>query len=120
MQKRTLVIGASENPDRYSNKAIKKLNANNHPVIAIGLKEGEVDGIKIKKELGSEQDVHTVTMYVGPKNQSSYFNIIAELKPARIILNPGTENSEIEEMAKANNIEVIHGCTLVMLSTNQY
>ena len=120
MQKRTLVIGASENPERYSNKAIKKLNEKKHPVVALGLRKGEVDGVEIITELGSVEDIHTVTMYVGPKNQPSYFDIIAELRPERIILNPGTENAEIEQIAKANNIEVVHGCTLVMLSTGQY
>ena len=120
MQKRTLVIGASENPDRYSNKAIKKLNANNHPVVALGLRKGQVDGVEIVTELGTEEDIHTVTMYVGPKNQPSYFDIIAGLKPQRIILNPGTENPELEKVAEENNIEVLHACTLVMLSTGQY
>ncbi|MGQ1785042.1 CoA-binding protein [Saccharicrinis sp. GN24d3] len=120
MQKKTLVIGASENPDRYSNKAIKKLNENNHPVIALGLREGNIDDVQITTEVGTEKDIHTITMYVGPKNQPSYFDIIAELKPERIILNPGTENPALEKLAEDNNIEVVHGCTLVMLSTQQY
>ena len=120
MSKKTLVIGASENPERYSNKAIKKLKLHKYPIVAIGAREGEIEGVKIRKEIGLESDIHTVTMYIGPKHQASYFDIIRSLKPERIILNPGTESTAIEEMAKSNNIEVVHGCTLVMLSTGQY
>ncbi|MDD2564944.1 MAG: CoA-binding protein [Salinivirgaceae bacterium] len=118
--KKTLVIGASENTERYSNKAIKMLNQHQHPVLALGMRTGEVDGIKIQKEIDTKENVHTITMYVGPKNQPAYFDIITQLKPKRLILNPGTENPELEKLAKENDIEVIHGCTLVMLSTDQY
>ncbi len=120
MSKTTLVIGASENPERYSFKAINKLVENKHPVVAIGLRPGNVAGIPIQKELGTKEDIHTVTMYVGPKHQPGYFDIIAELKPQRIILNPGTENPEIEMFAQQHNIDILHACTLVMLSTKQY
>ncbi len=118
--KKTLVIGASENPERYSYKAIKMLNEHHHPILALGTRTGEVDGIKIQKEIDKNEEVHTITMYVGPKNQPAYFELITQLKPQRLLLNPGTENPEMEKLAKENNIEVIHGCTLVMLSTGQY
>ena len=96
------------------------LNEYQHPVLALGMRSGEVNGIKIQKEIDVSETVHTITMYVGPKNQASYFDIITQLKPKRIILNPGTENPELEKLAEENNIEVIHGCTLVMLRTGQY
>lgn len=118
--KKTLVIGASENPERYSYKAIKMLKEHHHPIVALGTRTGQVDGIAIQKEVDNTEDVHTITMYVGPKNQPAYFDLITQLKPKRLLLNPGTENPELEKIAKANNIEVIHGCTLVMLSTGQY
>ncbi len=118
--KKTLVIGASINPDRYSFKAIKRLNENYHPVVALGNKPGFIDNIEIKTELGTEDDIHTITMYIGPKRQPDYFNLITNIKPKRIILNPGTENDELVSLAENNNIEVIHACTLVMLNTNQY
>ncbi|TLX76053.1 CoA-binding protein [Labilibacter sediminis] len=118
--KKTLVLGASENPNRYANKAIKKLVVKKHPVIAIGNKRGFVDDVKIETELAKQEDIDTITLYLGAKNQPSYFDIIKKLKPRRIIFNPGTENPILESLAKKEEIEVIHGCTLVMLSTNQY
>ena len=120
MQKKTVVLGASDNPARYSYLALKKLSAYNHPVIAIGKKEGKVGDIKINKDHMVEGGVDTVTLYLNPKNQVEYYDYILGLQPKRIIFNPGTENEELIQMAKANHIEPFIGCTLVMLSTGQY
>ena len=118
--KKTVVLGASDNPARYSYLALRKLAAHKHPVIAIGKKEGQVDGIQIRKDHVTEGGVDTVTLYLNPRNQVEYYDYILDLQPKRIIFNPGTENDELIEKAKENNIEPFIGCTLVMLSTGQY
>lgn len=118
--RKTLVIGASENPERYSAKAIKALVSNNHEVVAIGLREGEVSGISFNAEKKEFPNIDTVTLYVGPKNQPEYYDYIVGLKPKRVIFNPGTENDEFIEMLKSNDIYPEVACTLVLLSTGQY
>ena len=120
MQKNTVVIGASENVERYSNMAVKKLVANKHAVTAIGNKEGIINGIKIIKENPVLDDVHTVTLYLNPQNQKPYYDYILSLNPKRIIFNPGTENEELEKLAIKKGIHTMDACTLVLLSTNQY
>ena len=120
MQKKTLVIGASENEERYSNLAVKKLTTHNHPVVAVGNKEGVINDIKILKGNPALTDVDTVTLYLNPTNQKPYYDYILSLKPKRIIFNPGTENEELEKLAAAKGIETMEACTLVLLSTNQY
>ena len=120
MPKKTVVLGASDNPSRYSYLAINRLTSHQHPVVAIGKKEGEVAGIHITKEHPEEEGVHTITLYLNPTNQKPYYDYILSLKPKRIIFNPGTENDELIEMARNNGIEPVLGCTLVMLSTGQY
>lgn len=120
MKKKTIVIGASENPERYSYKAIQMLKQHQHPVVAVGLRKGEVNGTLIHEDRPLEEDVNTVTMYVGPKNQPAYYDYILNLHPERIIFNPGAENADLENLAKENNIEVVYGCTLVMLSIGNY
>jgi hypothetical protein len=120
MPKKTVVLGASENPSRYSNMAVRKLSAYQHPVVAVGRKKGNVSGVEIKTEKVSEPEVDTVTLYLNPGNQVPYYDYILNLKPKRIIFNPGTENPELIRMAEENNIEPVMGCTLVMLSTGQY
>ena len=120
MKNKTLVLGASENPDRYSNKAILKLLAKGEEVVAIGKKAGNVNGVKIETEPVQSDDVETVTLYLNPTNQIPYYDYILSLKPKRIIFNPGTENDDLERMAARLGINVLESCTLVMLSTGQY
>lgn len=118
--KNTLVLGASTNPQRYSFLAINKLSAHGHPVKAIGLREGTVGDVSIQTGQPGLQDIDTVTLYLGAANQRPYYDYILSLHPKRIIFNPGAENSELEALAEDNNIEPLHACTLVMLSTGQY
>ena len=118
--KRTLVIGASENPQRYSYLAVQQLLLHEHPVLAIGKKAGTVNGIKISIEKEMYTDIDTVTLYLNPANQKQYYDYILSLNPKRIIFNPGTENRELASLARNNGIEALQACTLVMLSTGQY
>jgi hypothetical protein len=118
--KKTLVLGASENPARYSYLAMNRLKNNNHDVVAIGKKKGAVAGIPIETEKLPMQDIDTVTLYLGAPNQKEYYDYIVSLHPKRIIFNPGTENDELAELAVKNNIQPVEACTLVLLSTGQY
>jgi predicted CoA-binding protein len=118
--KKTLVFGASLNPNRYSHYAIQRLVANKHEVVAFGLREGEVEGVMIDTELKPYEDIDTVTLYMNAKRQKEYYNYIISLKPERIIFNPGTENPEFFKLLEENNINFEMSCTLVLLSTNQY
>ena len=120
MKKKTVVLGASDNPERYSYLAVNKLTAHQHPVIAIGKKEGHINSIPIVTEHPQLNEVDTVTLYLNPAHQKAYYDYILSLKPKRIIFNPGTENDELFNMAKANGIEPLEACTLVLLSTGQY
>ncbi|MFY7899923.1 MAG: CoA-binding protein [Chitinophagaceae bacterium] len=120
MSKKTVVIGASDNPDRYSYLAVQKLRANEHEVIAIGKSKAVVADVTIETEPVLANDVDTVTLYVNPILQKNYYDYILSLKPKRIIFNPGTENEELSELAFKNNIQPFMACTLVMLGTKQY
>ncbi len=118
--KKTLILGASTNPSRYSYLAAKRLVSHGHPIINVGLKAGEVAGVAIEKPELIHTDLDTITLYLGPQNQPEYYDYIIKSKPKRIIFNPGTENPELEELAEANGIECTEACTLVLLSTGQY
>ncbi len=118
--KKTVVLGASENPTRYSFLAIEKLKRYGHPVIAIGKKKGHVGNTEIITEHPAEKEVDTVTLYLNPLLQKQYYDYIISLKPNRIIFNPGTENEELVDLAKKNGIYPLEACTLALLSTGQY
>ncbi|HEY1112324.1 MAG TPA: CoA-binding protein [Chitinophagaceae bacterium] len=118
--KKTLVLGATDNPSRYANMAIRKLSAYGHPVVAIGKKPGQVNEVRIETDHVGANGVDTVTLYLNPKNQQEYYDYILDLQPKRIIFNPGTENDDLIRRAKENGIEPVIGCTLVMLSVGTY
>lgn len=120
MNKKTLVLGASLKPGRYSNYAIHKLVEENFEVVAIGNVKGEVAGVKIDTAQLPYEGIHTVTLYLNPKNQIPYYDYIVSLKPQRVIFNPGTENPELFVILNDNNIYFETACSLVLLSTNQY
>ena len=118
--KSTLVIGASENPERYSYKAIHMLRNHGHEVWAYGLKKGVVAGVEIMTEM-NPVSIDTVTMYVGPQNQDEILKkYIDTLHPRRVIFNPGTENRSFQSELEEKGILVEEACTLVLLQTGQY
>lgn len=117
---KTLVIGASEKPDRYSNMAIRLLLKNGKQVVAIGSRTGQVEGVFIQEGLPNFEYIHTITLYINPSIQKKYYEYILALHPKRIIFNPGTENHELKEMAEAAGIKSEEACTLVLLNLNLY
>ncbi|MCZ2459528.1 MAG: CoA-binding protein [Chitinophagales bacterium] len=119
-KKKTLVLGASENPSRYSNMAIHRLRNYGHPVVAIGRKKALVADVPVSDKTITENNIDTVTLYLNPSNQKQYYDYILSLKPKRIIFNPGAENSELYDLAEKNGIQPVEACTLVMLNTGQY
>ena len=118
--KKTVVLGASSKIDRYSNRAVNQLMANGHQVIPIGFENEKINGLQIETALLPIENVNTISLYLNPKRQEAYYDYILSLNPKRIIFNPGTENKDLEQLAKKQNIETIEACTLVMLSVGNY
>lgn len=117
---KTLVIGASVKSQRYSNIATKRLKSYDHEVIALGLREGDIEDTKIITDRSLVTDIDTATLYIGPRHQPDYYDFIIGLDPRRVIFNPGTENPTFYEMLEHKGIEVVIACTLVMLATGDY
>ena len=120
--KLTLVVGATDNPERYAYRAVELLHAKGVPVVPIGIKKGLVFGeeildLRLKPAL---KEIHTITLYLGPSNQVEWMDYLIGLRPKRIIFNPGTENFDFFSKAKAAGIEALEACTLVMLTTGQF
>ena len=117
---KTLVIGASEKPERYANMAVRLLREHKHEVLALGLREGAIEDVPIQIGQPAFESVDTVTLYVGPQRQDPFIDYIIGLKPRRVIFNPGTENPTFQERLKVSGIEPIEACTLVLLRTDQF
>ncbi len=118
--KKTVVLGASPNPDRYSYQATLRLRAANHEAIPIGIRGGKIEGIDIITDRPLLADIDTVTLYIGQQNQPEWESYILALKPRRVIFNPGTVNTELIDTLNKAGIETEVACTLVLLSLNAY
>ena len=119
-QKKTLVLGASMKPSRYSYIAINRLRNNDVPVVAIGLREGTIADVDILTGQPALDDIHTVTLYMNPQRQAEWIDYIIGLAPERIIYNPGTENPDLMRRAREAGIQNEVACTLVMLASSVY
>ena len=121
-EKTTLVLGASDNPERTSYTALHMLTEAGVPVLAVGLKEAEVAGVQIRKGTDwlTGVQVHTVTLYMNALRQKELQAFILQLNPKRIIFNPGAENPELYSLATAQGINCTNACTLVMLNFGQF
>lgn len=118
--KKTLVLGASANPSRYSNLAVNRLREHKHPVVAIGRTTSVVADIPVQTETSPIPDLDTVTLYLNPANQKNYYDYILDQHPKRVIFNPGAENPEFEKILLEKGIQTMEACTLVLLATGQY
>lgn len=120
MNKKTVVLGATPNPQRYAYLATLRLHQHGHTPVPVGIRAGHIGSFDILQGQPPVADVHTVTLYIGPDRQPPLYDYILSLRPKRIIFNPGTENDELADLAQRAHIETVEGCTLVMLSVGGY
>ena len=120
MDKKTLVVGATPNPARFAYKAVHALQEHGHTVVPLGIKKGTVGGKEILSEPKPLENIHTITLYIGPQRQPQYYDYLLGLAPQRIIFNPGTENDEFKQMAEKKGVETVPDCTLMMLSMGRF
>jgi len=120
-QERVVIIGASNNPERYSHRALLLLRKHGHAVVPVHPKLAEIEGIPVVADVGMiSGPVDTVTMYVGPAISAELQDKLIALKPRRIIFNPGAENASLVAALQKAGIACEEACTLVLLSTGQF
>lgn len=117
---KTLVLGASEKPDRYSNKAIVSLLRHGFEAVPLGIREGTIEGLPVRIGMPELEGIDTVTVYLAPQRQAQYADYILSLKPRRVIFPPGAENPALQQSLSQAGIEVQEACPLVMLSAGMW
>jgi len=118
--KKVVVLGASANPLRFSNKAVTNLKQRSYEVFPVGLRKGKIGALEIMTGNPEVNDIDIILLYINPEIQKKYYNYIMKINPRRIIFNPGTENTFLIDLAKKNGIEVVVDCTLVMLRSGYF
>lgn len=120
-RQRVVVLGASSNPERTSNLAVKRLKENRHEVIPVHPTLDRIEGLEVAPDLRSVGGrVDTLTVYVSPEISSTLTGEILDISPGRVIFNPGAENPELEAALHAAGIETLQACTIVLLTTGQF
>jgi len=115
-----IVLGATENPDRFSCKAVKALLRNDYEVVPVGFRKGFIKEIEILTGKPQFEDVDTVLIYMGAKKQKEFYDYIQDLKPRRVIFNPGAENPELQDLLKSQGIETVKDCALILINTDSF
>jgi len=120
--KKTVILGATTNPARYAYIAAHRLQQAGVPFVPVGIKQGQVANQPILdlRQQPPVPNVHTITLYLGPHNQTQWYDYMIGLQPRRIIFNPGTENDQLVQLAQQHGIEPLEACTLVLLSVGNY
>lgn len=115
------VLGASPKEDRYANKVLHRLAEKGHEAIGVNPAQPEIPGFAVVRTIEElPSDVHTLTMYVGRERSAGLAEAIVAKGFKRVVFNPGAENPALEETLRASGVEVVEGCSLVMLSTRQW
>jgi predicted CoA-binding protein len=120
--KRTVIVGATPNRNRYAYLAAMMLQEAGHLIIPVGIKKGEILGnmildIRTRPQIS---DVDTITLYINAVRQEEWEDYILDLKPKRIIFNPGAENESLRKKAVQSNIQTENACTLVLIRSGQF
>ncbi len=115
------VLGASSKSERYSYQCVKLLKEHGHKVIPVTPSKLEICDITPVPDLNAiDIDVDVLTIYVNSVRSSAMEDQILELKPRKIIFNPGAENPNIIDKCMTKGIKTENACTLVLLNTGQF
>ncbi|WP_456405165.1 CoA-binding protein [Thiolapillus sp.] len=121
-QHHTVVLGATNKPERYANQAIRLLKEKGYSNITpVHPKLAESEGLPVTNKLTDvRQPVDTLTLYVGAARLTSMIDEITQLKPSRVIFNPGTESVPLQQALDETGVPWEEACTLVLLRTGQF
>lgn len=115
------VLGATPKAGRYANQVLLLLKDMGYKPTPIHPKFSEIEGLPVANSLADvDQPVHTLTLYVGPARLAGMIDDIVALNPGRVIFNPGTESTELQQALTDASIEWFDACTLVMLKTDTF
>lgn len=120
----TIVLGATEDPSRYAHMALTQLQAAGHTVVGVHPRVRHAAGVSVYPSLleasAALKKTDTISMYVGAPISSKIADEILRVHPRRVIFNPGSENPPLAAKLSQAGVEVVQGCTLVMLRTSQF
>jgi predicted CoA-binding protein len=116
-----VLLGASPNPERYANRAQRLLVQAGYRVTPVNPRHSQIETLAVTHNLlAVKGPVDTLTLYLRPELLNPLGDQIVALAPARVIFNPGSESTQLQQLLDAQGIPWLEACTLVMLNIGSF
>ena len=116
MSKPTIaIIGASSDPQKFGNKAVKAYLQRGYDVYPVNPKGGEIEGLPVSTSLEEVplERLDRITVYLPPKVGLQVMDDIAKKPHDDLLLNPGSESDEVIAKAHQLGLDPIVACSIV-------
>ena len=121
MAKVVAVIGASNDRNKFGNRAVRAFLQQGFTVVPINPHEAEVEGLKAYPSvLDVPGPIDMASFYVPPDIGEQVIADVARKGIAEVWLNPGADSDELVARARALQIQPIVACSIVAIGENPY
>ena len=121
MPKVVAIIGASNDRQKFGNKAVRAFVRQGYTVVPINPGEDEVEGLKAYASvLEFPGPIDMASFYVPPAVGEQVIEEVARKQIPEVWLNPGAESDELVARARSLSIKPIVACSVVALGQNPY
>jgi predicted CoA-binding protein len=115
------VIGASNNRQKFGNRAVRAYHQQGYTVIPINPHETNVEGLQTYASvLDVPGPVDMASFYVPPEIGEQVIEEVAKKGIKEVWLNPGAESDALLSRARALNLQPIVACSIVAIGQNPY
>ena len=121
MPKVVAVIGASNDPHKFGNRAVRAFVQAGHIVVPINPHEGTVEGLQAYRSvLDVPGSIDMASFYVPPETGMDVMDEVARKGIAEVWLNPGADSDELVSHARSLGIRPIIACSIVAIGEDPY
>jgi predicted CoA-binding protein len=112
--KTVAIIGASNDPRKFGNKAVRAFLQQGFTVYPVNPNETEVEGLEAYKSIREVPErPFMISVYVPPQVLVRLLPDIAAKGCDELWLNPGTESDEVLAEAERLKLNVVQACSIV-------
>jgi predicted CoA-binding protein len=121
MGKTVAVIGASANPRKFGNRAVRAFQRQGYTVVPINPSERPIEGLRTYASVLEFPDpIDMATFYVPPETGERVMPEVAKKQIPEVWLNPGAESDSLIRLARTLGIEPIVACSIIAVGENPY
>ncbi|WP_165227187.1 CoA-binding protein [Aquisphaera insulae] len=109
------VIGASNDPRKYGNKAVRAFASRGWQVFPVNPSLDQVEGLPAYHDIDSIPAEHLdrVSFYVPPRVGLDVIDAVPAKNVDEVWLNPGSESPELVRKAEKLGLNVVQACSIL-------